>query len=111
MSQLTEDGTNDWSIIIKSQGYNVYDRINILTIQPAVKIVSSVLTGIFTDVRGKRWEAYLAICALWISGLAISVVYDVTRALQFNGYSISGVSAAFSVIIVSWANKMSKEDD
>lgn len=111
VSQLCEESTNYWAITLELQGYNVYDRNNIPTIQPAVKIVTSILAGIYSDVRGKRWETYLMICALWITGLSISVVYDVPRGLQFFGYSILGVCAAFSVVIVSWANEMCKEDN
>lgn len=110
VSQLTEECTNYWAITLELQGYNVYDRNNIPTIQPAVKIVTSLLAGLYTDIRGKKWETYLIICAIWITGLSISVVYDVPRALQFFGYSVLGVCASFSVIIVSWANEMCRED-
>jgi len=111
VSQLVEEGTNYWGIVLELQGYNVYDRNNIPTIQPAVKIVSSIIAGLYMDVRGKKWEMYLIICAFWISGLSISLKYDVAKSAQFYGYSILGVCAAFSVIIVSWANDMCREDD
>ena len=47
----------------------------------------------------------------WISGLATLVKYDVPFGAQFYANSVLGVCAAYSVIIISWANEMCKEDD
>lgn len=111
VSQLTEECTNYWGIVLKAQGYNTYQRNNIPTIQSAVKIVSSIIAGLYSDIRRNRWEISLIVCFFWISGLGILVKYDVPRAAQFYGNSVLGVCAAYSVIIVSWANEMCKEDE
>lgn len=111
VSQLTEECTNYWGIALEDLGYSTADCNNIPTIQPAVKIVSSVLTGFYCDIRGKRWEVYLMVVLFWISGLAVCVAYDVPKSAWFYGNSILGVCAAYSVLIVSWANEMCKEDD
>ena len=111
LSQLVEESVNYWGIVLEDQGYNLSDRNNFPTIQSAVKVVSCVIFGLYSDLRGKRWDTYLIICFLWISGLSILVKYDVPRAAQFYANCILGVCAPFSVVILSWANEMCKEDN
>lgn len=111
LSQLTEECTNYWNIVLETQGFNIYDRNNFPTVQSAVKVISSLISGFYCDIRGKRYEIYAVICIFWITGLSILVKYDVPFGAQFYGNSVLGVCAAYSVVIVSWANEMCKEDD
>lgn len=111
LSQLTEECTNYWNIVLQDQGFNIYNRNTYPTVQSAVKVVSSLIAGLYSGIRGKKWEIYVIICFFWISGLATLVKYDVPFGAQFYANSVLGVCAAYSVIIISWANEMCKEDD
>lgn len=55
LSQLVEECVNYWGIVLEDQGYNLSDRNNFPTIQSAVKVVSSVIFGLYSDLRGKLW--------------------------------------------------------
>ncbi|ONH66294.1 Pantothenate transporter FEN2 [Cyberlindnera fabianii] len=110
ISQMTEAAGGYWSIVLESQGYDIYDRNNIPSIQAGVKAVTSLFIGFICDWRGRYCEAYAVLIVLWISGLAILVQWDVPRAAEFYAYSIIGVCAPVSVVVVSWCNEMTRED-
>nr|QFR37115.1 MFS transporter [Cyberlindnera americana] len=110
MEQMVEYAGGFWSIVLEDQGYNVYDRNNIPSIQAGVKAVTSLVIGFICDWRGRYCEAWAVLMLLWLSGLIILVIWDVSRSAEFYAYSIIGVCAPMSVIIVSWCNEMTKED-
>lgn len=110
LNHLPSDAGSYWGVVLEKLGYNVYQRNNIPTIQSAVNIVVTVLTGWFCDVRKKKWEVYLFVSVAWLVGLIILTIYDVPRSALFVGYSLQGFSGAASSIMVSWTNEMCREN-
>ncbi|ODV66990.1 MFS general substrate transporter [Hyphopichia burtonii NRRL Y-1933] len=106
--QIAEYAASFQSIVLQSQGYSVYQCNNLPTIQSGVKAVATLAAGVLIELKGKRFEVYLLICAIWITGLAILVKYDVARIAQFIGYALTGVCSPVSAILLSWANTASR---
>ncbi|KAK7684777.1 hypothetical protein QCA50_012019 [Cerrena zonata] len=100
--QIAEYAASFQSIVLQSQGYSVYQCNNLPTIQSGVKAVATLAAGVLIELKGKRFEVYLLICAIWITGLAILVKYDVARIAQFIGYALTGVCSPFGSSFHYW---------
>lgn len=98
-------------IVLKSLGYNVYDRNNIPTAISGVGIFACLISGFVVDYRKSRWEILVAYSIIFIIGLSIVYAWTVPHATLIAGYILQGISTGMSPVIVSWCNELTKEDD
>ncbi|CCH41316.1 putative transporter SEO1 [Wickerhamomyces ciferrii] len=110
IANLPNDAGSYWGIVLKEQGYNVYQRNNIPTTQSAMNVFALFLGGIYCDFRGVKWDG-AAIChGFWLVGIAILVKYDVPQAVQFLGFILVGFTGICTNICCTWAQEMTRED-
>jgi ACS family pantothenate transporter-like MFS transporter len=99
-------------IVLKSLGYNVYDRNNIPTGIAGVGIVSAIISGFVIDMLGgRRIEIALFLTLIWIIGNSLIRAFDIPVGALITGYMLTGVFYAVSPVIVGWCNELTKEDN
>ncbi|CCH43734.1 Pantothenate transporter [Wickerhamomyces ciferrii] len=111
VGHLPDQAAGYWAIVLKAQGYNLYQRNNLPTSTSAFNVVACVVGGLLVDVIGRFWEVMTVAHTIWIIALSILVKWDVPRAAQFYAYITAGISGLISTLCCSWANEMTREDN
>ncbi|CCH42849.1 Vitamin H transporter [Wickerhamomyces ciferrii] len=111
VGHLPSTATSYWAIVLKAQGYNVYQRNNIPTTKSAFNVVACIVGGLLVDILGRYWEIMTVANSIWVIALSILVKWDVPRGAQFYAYITSGISGLISTLCCSWTNEMTREDN
>ncbi|CCH40704.1 putative transporter SEO1 [Wickerhamomyces ciferrii] len=99
-----------WNVVLKEQGYNVYQRNNYPTIQSAFDAIGCILAGMYADSTGRFLDPLIILQGIWLIAVALIVKWDIPTPLLFICFVVCGASGGVSTLCCAWANDMTRED-
>lgn len=94
-----------YSLYLKSTKHTVY-QINVWpTGQPAVGAATQIVAGMLSDsplLRGRRWQAIVAMQSLSFFGTTVLAIWNVPLGLKYFAFYISFCSAGVPGLFYSW---------
>lgn len=102
-----------FALWLKAEGYSVY-QINVWpTGQAAIAVVVQVAAGMLTDsplLKGRRWQAIVAMQAGTFFGAVVLAVWEVPTALKFVAFYFTYCASGVPGIYFAWFSELMRHD-
>lgn len=102
--------TSTMALWLKADHYSVPDVNNLPTVYSAISIIWMLVSGVYNDWRGSRWESIAVICVANIVSEAILVAWDVSKPAKFFAFYIVGTIQSLFPIIISAVHEVCSND-